>query len=496
MQKEKRTYQDWVSEVYALTKKRRKRDLDLHLGTDAKEACAASYDESQLLELKKVIHSQHLNCSVYYEALDHYLRTRAEPFQAMLTTWMSGAKAYVRDNVIPFNDAIDWCQNAPDPEDRRTLAKELLALCRFLTQFSHATWEAITGTLRDTFGYSTYLSYNEEKRNTSIRREASRARDFLDKTRNKYLNVIQDVVPHVCRVPFKEATRYDAIYLLGLRYLDHLFPSQFDMATVGEFFEQMGISLRDNPSIVVHEVKSGKQSYCVPIEIPGEIHVITGKVTGWLDLESIFHELGHAFSFLHTNPKLPIEIKDFFHSAALAESYAFLLQRMCMSSPFLEEVMKLDTQKARFISRIHSLKWLTLARRYAAKLLVETKNFDGVDLLEGKQFYSDTMKEETGFFYQPDTYLFDLMPDFYSVDYFLGFIGGAAMEKYLTDRFGEKWFLDSSSWNLLKDWWFEGNSLQLPEFIEKKTNTPLSLFPLVSQFSEIDIRNKELLEMV
>ncbi len=125
MKKERRSYQQWLEQIYLLTKKRRLRDLNIQLGKPTAEACTASYEPSDLDELKQLAISSNHGLEVYYEALDHFLRTKAEPFQAMLTTWMSGAKAYVRDSVIPFNDAINWCQNASDPDDRKTLAKEL-----------------------------------------------------------------------------------------------------------------------------------------------------------------------------------------------------------------------------------------------------------------------------------------------------------------------------------------------------------------------------------
>ncbi|RLB05881.1 MAG: hypothetical protein DRG59_08540 [Deltaproteobacteria bacterium] len=495
MKKERRSYQQWLEQIYLLTKKRRLRDLNIQLGKPTTEACTASYEPSDLDELKQLAISSNHGLEVYYEALDHFLRTKAEPFQAMLTTWMSGAKAYVRDSVIPFNDAINWCQNASDPDDRKTLAKELLALCRFLTQFSHATWEAILSTLIETFGFKSYLHYNEEKRNMSIRDEATVAQEFLEQTKDSYFDSISALTSKVAKLPLEESSRYDAIYLLGLRYLDHLFPSEFNMARVEKFFESIEIPLRDNRNLKIHELSSGRQSYCIPVEIPGEIHVIVGKISGWLDLESLFHELGHAFSFLYTDPNLPVEKKDFFHSAALPESYAFLFQTMCMSKPFLVEIMGIDPEKASIVSGIHRTKWTTLARRYAAKLLVEIRNFDNVDLLEGKQYYSEVMKRETGFSYQPDTYLFDLMPDFYTLDYFRGFVGAAIIEDFLNSNFGEKWFVNPEACKLIKKWWSKGNSHELSGFLEVELKKPFDIKCFVEQLTEVNLQ-KETLDRV
>ncbi len=492
MEEKRRLYEDWVEEIYSLTLKRRRRDLALQLGKSTSGSCAASFGPTELLGLKELIKTTNGNNRVYYEAADHYLRTKAEPFQAMLTTWMSGAKAYVRDEVIPFNDAINWCQNAPDATDRKTLAKELLALCRFLTQFSHATWEAIITIVTETLGFESYLEYNEKKRDISIRAEASRAKTFLDGTRENYIDAISLLTGNITQQSVEDSSRFDAIYIMGLRYLDTLFPDQFSLREVHGFLEKAGISLRKTNHLKIHEVTSGHQSYCVPVEIPGEIHIIVGKLTGWLDLESLFHELGHALSFLHTDSKLPIEAKDFFHSAALAESYAFLLQKASMSAPFLENVLNLDRDTAKTIEQIHHVKWLMLARRYAAKLIIETRNFDNVELLEGKEYYARIMMRETGFFYEPDTYLFDLMPDFYTLDYLQGFAGASIMDRFLKETYGENWFLVEQAWNTLRDWWFYGNKLDISEFIDTTIARPFDFDCLIEELGQSNISATDL----
>ncbi len=114
--------------------------------------------------------------------------------------------------------------------------------------------------------------------------------------------------------------------------------------------------------------------------------------------------------------------KEFLHSGALSESYAFLIQKICLSSIFLQDVLGLSEKDARNIADVHKVKWLALARRYAAKLVIEVDNFQEGRLQKGEKHYAQIMQRETGFHYDPETYLFDLMPDFYSCDYFQAFM--------------------------------------------------------------------------
>jgi len=222
------------------------------------------------------------------------------------------------------------------------------------------------------------------------------------------------------------------------------------------------------------------------VHIPGEVHIIVGPMKGWLDLESLCHELGHAMTFLYADAELPPEQTDFFQSGALSESFAFLFQKMSMSKGFLHEVLGLDIDRAEMISRVHEVKWLTLARRYAAKLVIEVENFQLGHLQRGEQYYADTMQQETGFYYDPETYLFDLMPDFYSFDYFQAFLGSASIAKYLQNMYSEAWYLETAAGSMLQQWWSEGNSLDLADFIKDKTGQTLQADPFIQNIPAQD----------
>ncbi len=240
------------------------------------------------------------------------------------------------------------------------------------------------------------------------------------------------------------------------------------------------MDLVGNPALHIHSKGiPGRQSYCIPVDIPGEVHVIVGPLKGWLDMESLFHELGHALSFIYTDSALPPEEKDFFQSGALSEAFAFLCQKMCMSGEFLQEILGLSSTNAQTVSRAHTLKWLTLTRRYGAKLVIEVENFRLGRLRKGQSLYSEVMGKETCFYYGPETYLFDLMPDFYSLDYFQAFIGSACLWEYLNQAVGDDWILNPETGNILHHWWRNGNRLDLTAFLQETLDQPLESGPFI-----------------
>jgi len=478
----------WMSRLQAITKSTRQRDLALHLG------CMQSRKNDETLltisDLKTIrqLDSGKGNNQLYHQATDHFLRSRVEPFQAMLTTWMNGANAQVGDQDIPFNQVVTWCQDTQDTDRRSILTREVRSLCRFLAPFSHATWKALLEVLSEELHYPDYIAFCEGKRDISLTSAAAEASAFLRETGVSYRKLLPPLLLKVTSLSLKQASRFDAIYLLWLRYLDRFFPVRLSGDDILGFFQKTGYTLVSDPErLIIHEQgDSGVQPYCIPVHIPGEVHIIVGPMKGWLDLESLCHELGHAMTFLYADAELPPEQTDFFQSGALSESFAFLFQKMSMSKGFLHEVLGLDIDRAEMISRVHEVKWLTLARRYAAKLVIEVENFQLGHLQRGEQYYADTMQQETGFYYDPETYLFDLMPDFYSLDYFQAFLGSASIAKYLQNMYGETWYLETAAGSTLQQWWSEGNSLDLADFIKDKTGQTLQADPFIQNIPAQD----------
>ena len=160
------------------------------------------------------------------------------------------------------------------------------------------------------------------------------------------------------------------------------------------------------------------------LRIPQNIHLLMNPQGGWVDLETLFHEMGHALSHAFTSPKLSPPEKDFFTSNALSETYAFLLQNMSLSPPFLERQLGLSPKEIDTITFYKTLKDFSVFRRYAGKFLAEYQMFKENDLSNGET-YATLLRKYTGFSYLPETQLFDLAPEFYALDYLVSWTAEA-----------------------------------------------------------------------
>ncbi len=475
---DKEHHKKWL---YNLLLRDRCLDLKVHLGKSGKREKNPSIDLKKIRLLERLFPKNDTK-RLFHFACDLYLKDCVTPLQSILDKWMSGAKAQVCGEDIPFFKIISWCQEQDKKLKRDLLEKEAQALCRFLAPFSHSTWQATLRVVKEDLKKGTYLEFVRAKRAPFFDNYLEFSREFLEASDTLYFELVPLWLMSLKEpIPLEEASRYDAIYLLGMRYVDNLFPKKFNgnkgiTSLLDKFFKRF----LDISQLRIH-VKMGKsQSYCIPLEIPQRVHVLIGDLRGWLDLEGLFHELGHAIFFANNQKTQDPIYKDFYQSYALCEAFAFLFQMVSMEPLFLERVLGIEDEVANALSCLHKLKFFTLSRRYGAKFVIEYENFARDFISRGQENYASLMKRYTGFRYGEETYLFDLMPDFYSLDYFLAFLAAFQMEAYLKAAYGKDWFFKDKASSFIKAICKEGNRLHLEAFLEKYFSFNLSFEEILS----------------
>ncbi len=407
---------------------------------------------------------------VFHGLLGHYFQYRLFPYENELFTWMKGAAAHVDGEKIYFKDILSWCQKRSDLEKRRTLEKETTSLCKFLKPFALSFWEYLLELLKDEFAYPGYAAYCKDKKHVDYDAYVPKLHTILEQTETLYFEAMELWTQRSLGLPLSELNRFDGVYLLGLGEFDPLFPSDISLEEQLDFFDQWGIRVKDMPGIhlhIDHSPDKGAQAMSFALRIPDEIHLVMNPQGGWIDLETLFHEMGHTLSHALTSAELSFAEKDFFTSNTLTETHAFLLQNMCFSPVFLERALSLSPAAIEEITFFKALKDLSVFRRYVSKFLAEYEMFDKNDIGDGNT-YARLLKKYTGFSYRPETQLFDLAPEFYALDYVISWIAEATMEKWLVQTLGDDWMFKPEAGKIMKDWWQCGNRYELDEFFAVK----------------------------
>ncbi|NCO59592.1 MAG: hypothetical protein COZ70_14730 [Deltaproteobacteria bacterium CG_4_8_14_3_um_filter_51_11] len=417
--------------------------------------------------------------------IDHYLQRAILPHETEMRTWMRGAAGHVEGKKIYFRDIIAWCQKQSTIEGRRTLQKETGPLCKFLKPFALNSWKTLLAILKEELGFEGYLEYCSAKKGLNYRHYYVLLKDLLKSSDDIYFPAMERWCRKTLGRCLGDLTRFDSIYLLGLGEFDRLFPPG-DLRELPGFFSLWGMDPALLPGLTLElgaeEGKSG-QAMCFVLDVPGEIYVLIKPEGGWVDLEALWHELGHGIASALTSSEIGMIEKDLGSSFCLSEAFAFLVQNTAMSFPFLTKILGLKEEDAENIRYYKTLKDMSIFRRYAAKFISEYEMFSGGDLENG-DIYARNMARYTGFYYQPESHLFDLVPEFYSLDYVLAWMAEAAMQNHLCGRLGPEWPLAPEAGTLLSSWWMGGSQRDLSAFMAEEGLGAVSYDSIMSRWKE------------
>ncbi len=400
--------------------------------------------------------------------IDHYLQREIMPHENEMRTWTRGVRAIVNDQRIHLRDIIPWCQKSSTREERRILQKETGPLCKFLKPFALNYWEVLLERLEKDLGFDGYLDYCARKKEIDYPFYYDLTGRLLEETTDSYFPAMEKWSRDRFGASLDSLTRFDSINLLGIGQFDDLFPRQ-DLKTLTRFFENWNIDIENTPGLCLdigEEPGKSAQAMTFILPVPEEVHVLMRPEGGWIDMETLWHELGHGLSSVFTSPDLSIADRDLPTDFSLSECYAFLLQNLCLSIPFLTDFMGMAPGDARELHYYKVLRDHAAFRRYAAKFISEYEMFSRGDIANGQR-YADRMATHTGFYYQPESHLFDLVPEFYCLDYLFGWMGAAIMEDHLAERFGERWMFASETGQLLKEWWRQGPRYDIFRFFKR-----------------------------
>ncbi len=403
-----------------------------------------------------------------HSLIDHYLRLRLLPHETEMQAWMRGAAAAVNGEKVYFNEIIPWCQKSITYKERRILHKETRPLCKFLKPFVLNYWNMLLEILEKDLGFDSYVQYCRHKKEIDYAYYYQYLKKVLRETDKIYFSAMKRWSRKRYGVSMSALTRFDAINLLGFGEFDHFFP-EIPMNNLMRFFRHWNIDLDKTPGLNLELGReSGKsaQAACFVLQVPEEVYILMRPEGGWIDLETLWHELGHGLSAVFTSPDLTIVDRDMATNYSLSESFAFLLQNLTFSRPFIDEYLELEPEVCNTLVYYKVLKDLSVFRRYAAKLLSEFEMFSKGDLSDGDR-YSRLMTRYTGFYYQAETHLFDLVPEFYCLDYILGWMGESMLEDYLRTNLGDRWMFESKTGDILRNWWAQGNRYDIFQFFDQ-----------------------------
>jgi hypothetical protein len=404
-----------------------------------------------------------------FTCIDLAVHEQTSSLWDMLDFYMARSFMHVSGEKIPALDVVPWLQAQTDFHKREEMQKENIIYFKgIVNPVLKGIFDLTTQTIKETFGYAGYAQYCEAKKDVSFSDFATEYESYLTFTADTYRQMIEPWVEEEIGRPLNNLSRFHALYLLRIKRFDEHFPTDRLKPLVFNTFRHLGFDFETRQDVVVRanqESSRNGSGVCLGVDIPGEVHVVMKPVGGLIDVETLFHECGHAYFLANFDPALPVEYRRLYRSPALDESFAFLFMELVGNPAWLTDTAGLPASLADELATLSGIKHLCLIRRYIGKFLAE-KEFYETGVVQNSEPYCRRLNEATLFVYEPEGYLVDMESDFYSLDYLRGWAGAATLKNRLLRDYGETWFTKSEAGEFLARIAAAGRSKSLDRAIE------------------------------
>ncbi|HZO34425.1 MAG TPA: hypothetical protein VFB17_05040 [Gaiellaceae bacterium] len=274
-------------------------------------------------------------------------------------------------------------------------------------------------------------------------------------------------------------------YVRRLSPLEATYSKERATAVCLETLEALGFDLAAQPNIRLDlddRPQKSPRACVIASDPPKVVHLITRAQGGLHDYQAFLHEAGHALHYGGCDPNLEYTFRRIARDHALTEIYSYIVEAISRESAWHEQHFDVSAAEARENAEATTFLEAFLFRRYEAKLRFEldfwTRFPDDGGTSTG---YADRLTAATGFRYRQEGHLADMDEGFYSADYLRAWIRSAQLRSHLVSQFGEDWWRNPKTGELLRGLFAEGTKPLSEEIAARLGFDPLDTAPLLHE---------------
>jgi hypothetical protein len=206
---------------------------------------------------------------------------------------------------------------------------------------------------------------------------------------------------------------------------------------------------------------------CFFVKVPSDIRVLYKNESPYFNLQSCYHETGHAIHASSINPDLNYWEKYKF-PMGIAEIFSILIERLTKNPLYLKDIgITNDKVLCELVSKNNFME-LFFVVFYTANSLMKMEFWSrNLTIYEASRLYEKLIKKYMGL-EVPGEYwmLHHILPEsiMYVPSYMLAAIRAAELERYLINRFGERWWNDPVAGKKVREIMSKGGTINLNEF--------------------------------
>ncbi len=303
-------------------------------------------------------------------------------------------------------------------------------------------------------GLGRYVEAREQLSGLDLQRMRQLAGEILERTDSTYRKAFRkEAGSRIDAGDGPPPGRYDALWLMGMHWLDRPFEIQRFFARLRQDVESMKLPLGRGAGVRAdfeRRPRKDAESFCAAIRVPGDIVLCICPTGGWADARAALRETGHALHYACASPSQAWEER-VLGDPSIGESFALLFEGLALDVSWVRSVLGLDGERLEEYVSLAGFLQLYRLRRLAVHVLWELEVAGTERPAERAGHYAEAMSEATGFAHDPSMYLWDYRHGFWAAWELRGWVLSAIVLDRLRRRFGNQWYRDSAAGNFLRE---------------------------------------------
>lgn len=446
--------------------------------TEVKSTIDATWNRNERERLERTL----------FFLLDGHVRVRELPVEVELRKQQDELSAEVDGERVPYPEFKHRIIRETDPGRRERLRATYVRLTDELAP-RRLELEQIRRQDLAFFGFRSPRDYAETKKHVEYDELLKKTIPILEETTGLYRRIMSESVRSAYGYELGEVPAAHAVHWRAGHEFDQLFPAGAIVSQCRSAFSALGLDLEAGGHVRLdldERSRPGRRTSCIAARIPDEVHLITRFQGGYEGARSLMHAGGHALHFAHTDAKLPFEYRSLPRSLALTETFSLVMEHLSENPLWLEHALHVPKDISGRLAAWALLGDLFRLRRHVAKFTCSLA-FDQRpgNSHANRETYAKTLRELTGFAYEPELYLEDLDPEFRAADRLRARLSAAQLEEHLTRAYGDRWFLKRESGNFLKSLYAHGVAWEAEDLVRHLGMQPWDPKPLIRKYDGV-----------
>lgn len=288
------------------------------------------------------------------------------------------------------------------------------------------------------------LEYFQESMNMPFWQLRDVARVLLKETQEPYERLVLPYLRRRFGRNLREVGDEQLEYVYGMHQLDPWITVDPDERSRDWIEGVLKLSLDSNRLRILdleERAKKSARAMCIPIDAPREVVLIIRQISSLANHESHLHEKFHALQAIHTDPRLPFELRNLPRNHGLTETYAFLGHNNLQDPDFVRWFLRVRKEVAEEVVLAAMIVDLLKLRIHCARLEFQFHFFaHPMDNVANQQAYVRLMRHAHPFKVSPSRHLADVW-EFEGVGYIPAWLIDAQIRLTMRRRYGHRWFL-------------------------------------------------------